>query len=104
MPRVCIHVNKQYQEQITLENRFQALQNLETDYEGSRQTATEAQTQGNTVMVFTGNTKQRPVSKQTANDLGKTRSIKTYFHPGWCGHNGQSKTIFGGQQKQNWAF
>ena len=40
MPWVCMHVDKQYQDQITLENRFQALQNLET-VEESRQSCTE---------------------------------------------------------------
>ena len=78
-PRVCMHVDKQYPDQITLENRFQALQNLET-VEESRQSCTESQTQGNIEVAFAGNAKQEQVSKVAANTLNKTDSTKESFH------------------------
>ena len=40
---VCMYANKQHQDQITLANHFQALQNLENDEE-SRQICTEVDT------------------------------------------------------------
>ena len=75
MPWVCMHVDKQYQDEIILENRFQALQNLET-VEESRQSCIESQTQGNIEVAFAGNAKQEQVSKQAAN----TGSTKEFFH------------------------
>ena len=74
-----MHVDKQYQDQITLENRFQALQNLETAEE-SRHSCIESHTQGNIEVDFAGNAKQEQVSKQAANTLQKTSSAKESFH------------------------
>ena len=78
-PRVCMHVDKQYQDQSTSENRFQSLQNLET-VEESRQSCIESQTQGNIEVAFADNAKQEQVSKQAANTLNKTGSTKESFH------------------------
>ena len=91
-----MHVDKQYQDEITLENHFQALQNLET-VEEPRQSCIESQTQGNIEVAFAGNTKQEQVSKQAANTLNKTGSTKESFH--LAKHNMDAAAIMANQKQ-----
>ena len=91
-----MHVNKQYQDQITLGDHFQVFVLMDRHRDIKK-------------CPFAGNTKQRQVSKQAANTLGKTWLRKGFFLPSqkeyeWCGLDGQSKKSLAGNKNKIGSF